>query len=335
MPARGAGRGHGGDDGSYEEYALFLLEGWQRLLGIPSGVPRHYQGSGISRHREWTEDRVSKRGLLIVWRDRKERFAVVSTSGHSSGDTGLGEKSESATLALISFPLVILVAFALTKTGLPEGIITPVSFSAGVALAGTWIRRRERAKARLDRVAEVEVGAIRSNPRTIMIFMAFMIVLLEGIVSIILGGIAVMSIAGTAAVLRARFSPELVLEVSNLIETKVILVALPLFFVAGLPLGKYAAHRLRKPMRWFFGAVILALLMGLGVDAVSFWAREVPFELGPRLVAHGLTSLTILLSFWLGHRWARKTQDAFLMGRLFQKVSGEDRAAVLDLLRQS
>jgi hypothetical protein len=252
------------------------------------------------------------------------------------------DKPLALSVGVLGLPLV-LIPF-LRGAGVNDDAIGPLSTATVGLLELAWLRRSEEKGSKESRAIEAEAGAVKTNPLPLIVALGVTAAGLATLVEFILSATA------ARAIDLGRTTGFLIVtgKNANIWRSNLESFLVPIGFVATLLLAillaKYAAHRLGvQPFFKMLGSILVSALLIIAVnvpfalsvaEATSRDATEVIVASFPGwLKEAGLAALALVLAFWLGSEWARRTQDEFLMGRLLAKTAPEDRKAVLELLR--
>jgi hypothetical protein len=253
-------------------------------------------------------------------------------------------KPVAISVGVLGLPLVLIPV--LKSLGVNNDAIGPLSTATVGLLELMWLRRSEEKASKESRAIEAKAGAVKGNPLPLIVALGVAAAGLATLIEFVLSLTAVRTLqfAETSRAVTVTGQNQEILR--SRIEGFLALFSFVLIAVLGVPLGKYAAHRLgRKPFVKMLGSIAVSALLVIAVNvpiAISV-AHDRSLDPTDVIVASlpgwakeaGVVALALLLAFWLGSEWARRTQDEFLIGRLLAKTAAEDRKAVLELLSQA
>jgi hypothetical protein len=112
------------------------------------------------------------------------------------------------------------------------------------------------------------------------------------------------------------------------------LVDVPLSFFYMVPIAVFAAHRIERwPYLWIGSSLVV--LVAVGTLAVAGWAgaNSEQFEKGGLWLLSAAGLIVGLAASGVGTLWARRTQDSFVMRKLFAQLSRSDQRDLRDLVK--
>ena len=114
----------------------------------------------------------------------------------------------------------------------------------------------------------------------------------------------------------------------------VTLLGIPLTFVYMLPIAVVAAHRLRRRAFLYITAAVTAMTVLAGA-VVLIWGDtfETGFTTPGLLIISVLSFVLALAAIAIGTAWARRTQDAFVMRKLFAQLTPSDQDELIELVK--
>lgn len=180
-----------------------------------------------------------------------------------------------------------------------------------------------RRKTKRERVEELLHDDTYKNPVVVVVYLILALQLLQRAMGMLVG--AAMGTALDAAG-RADLTTSIVVANSGLLT---FLYSLPLIVL----LAKYTAHHIRnRAALWISGGFIVSQLMS---EALPFLLFGSAYSAEPLVLMVGVAIACLLLvgSAALGSWWARRTHQAYIMSRLFKRLSPSDRRDLIDLVQ--
>lgn len=118
-----------------------------------------------------------------------------------------------------------------------------------------------------------------------------------------------------------------------------LLVAAPLLIAFAILAGRRASHYIQdNQFYWLFvAAAFYWLLRMLAVLAFrnALSSIGITLSIGRFALFYAATGILLALASWAGALWGRRSNDAFVGGRMLAQLPADERQAALDLLRDS
>ena len=179
---------------------------------------------------------------------------------------------------------------------------------------------RDRTRSKSERVRAFVSGDVYINPWIAILFVIGALQFVERVSGGILGAAIGM---GLGFVHQGSAIDAVIMQTSPLF------VELILAFMI-IPIAKYAAHRIRKfPFLWIAGAIAVTEIITLAVPYILMHYAVTPIT----ILDQAVFGLFLLPGAAIGCLWARKTQVAYGMSRLFSHLPRSDQEAIIDLMQ--
>jgi hypothetical protein len=241
-------------------------------------------------------------------------------------------RRQSLIISILSMLVIGVVALLLHLLDLPDDITTPLALASGALVPVIALRLRDRRKPRIDRLAELVTGSFWRPPIYVVIIAAAMLLLTQlaayFLVGIVVGGALLSGVQMGS--LDAEESKRILDSLASRFWTEVL--SLLAVTTVAIPVGKYIAHRIAKKQFWWaMVAVLLSQLGSMIIDVVFAVTSRSSLQFNLYIIYIAASTVTVVIGVWLG----RQTRVLFLASRLFKGLSEADRAAVLDLMKES
>lgn len=257
----------------------------------------------------------------------------------------LGRDQTPLILAIATVGLIPLIASVLERWGVESSLAATTATAASPSLTSavtlSWIRVKEKRESRDKRFDEAREGALRGSALPTILAVGLVAGALVSMVQALLiipidRTINVGLEQGAIGVASDRIG-----ELLRYLDSFLILIWFPVTVVMTTALGTFAYHRVGSgPGVKLTAVVLVGGLMVLAISAAFNYSVGRSFDSIltslPDLVQEAaLASVAMATGLGIGSVRARKTRNAFLIGRLLEDVSEPDRQAVIDLLRSS
>jgi hypothetical protein len=220
------------------------------------------------------------------------------------------------------------VTFGLERANVPPQVASTLGGVVTALIAALDELRERRAEPRAERIERLIRGDVYRHPLLMAFYVAVAIFLVSNLV-------------GLPGMVTTYLTLVLVYgEETNFtgwepyVNQAVLFIDLPLSFFYMLPIAIFAAHRIqRRPFLWISGSLVAVLLLGSIV--VLAWAEATPagFTKQGLLLLAAASLIPGLAAIGVGTLWARRTQDAFVMKKLFEQMSRSDQRDLIDLVK--
>ncbi len=134
--------------------------------------------------------------------------------------------------------------------------------------------------------------------------------------------------AALGAIGEANSATSVILSVGS---TFTLLICLPI----SVFLAKYAAHHIHsRAVLWISGGFIISQLMSQALPFLLYGsAYSAGLSISMTVVGIVIVCLLLAGSAALGSWWARRTHQAYILSRLFKRLSPSDRRDLIDLVQ--
>ncbi len=221
-------------------------------------------------------------------------------------------------------------AFSLEVVGAPPQVASTIGGALTTLVAALEELRDRRAEPRAERLERLVRGDVYRHPLLMVFYTVLALFLVSNLVAVPLA-------RAVWAFFYIAPATDFDLYETSLwdpyVAQALLLTSVPLTFFYTLPIAKAAAHRLRHhAFLWVTAALVATTLLGLII--VEIWdAASVGLSRRDNLLYGAAGLLAGLPAVALGTRWARRTQSAFVMKKLFRQLSPTDKNDVIDLVR--
>ena len=223
---------------------------------------------------------------------------------------------------LLGVTIIAVLGWTLIGHGvnLPEQLIDAVYALMLATYTFLYEALRDRTRSTSERVRAFVTGDVYINPWIATLFVIGALEFVERVSGGLLGAAISM---GLGQVDQGKAADAVIMRTSPFFVELILVLMI-------IPIAKYAAHRIRKfPFLWITGAIAVSELITLAVPSILFQLQVTPTTILYQTVA-GLLQLP---GAALGCLWAKKTQMAYGMSRLFSQLPRSDQEAIIDLMQ--
>jgi len=188
----------------------------------------------------------------------------------------------------------------------------------------------DRGKTKREYVRELLRDDAYRNPVVVVLYLILAYQLLQRAIGVVIG-----AAIGNALGKVVAANPDLRInpvdpEFYNISAVISLLLSLP----ASVLLAKYAAHHIRdRAVLWIAGGLIVSQLIS---EVVPFLVYGSTYFAGMSIVSMAAIVIVCLLlvgSAVLGSWWAKRTHRAYILRRLFKRLSPSDQRDLIDLVQ--
>ena len=238
----------------------------------------------------------------------------------------------------LSSLVTMAVAGGICQLGKIAGPIVETIIGMAGAVPSTYALLVNRLRSSpTSRAVAIAQNNLATNPMIVALLLGSLLVLVDSLV-----GVIIAVVAGETAAATAQFGASSNLQDQILLEgvaSASRYIGPPLLIITAILAGRRAGHYIpTRPAPWFLisGGFYFVVRVFIVLVAGGFLSRlGIHASLGEFLLIYAIIALGLTLFLWLGSLWGRRSNDAFIGGRLLAKLPRDQRQAALDLLRES